>query len=126
MSTSNTNSNNDQAGRIKDDGRESRLTFRNFAEHQLRREFRELAMETCDAPIKAFAECGKEHGLMVVFKCREFQADVQGKRCWCFGEERCYGVPLRFLEYHGTPNLHPEGFSLSQLEFAHLFNLFTL
>ena len=26
--------------------------------------------------IKAFAECGKEEGIMVVFRCRDFQASV--------------------------------------------------
>jgi hypothetical protein len=65
-----------QAGRMKDMGRETRLSFRNFAEHQLRREFKDEAMEKCDLQIGAFAECGQQEGLMVVFRCREFQKDV--------------------------------------------------
>ena len=64
----------DSAGSIKDLGRDGRLSFRNFTEHQLRKEFKQNAMEKeCDLPIRAFAECGKEEGLMVVFRCREFQ-----------------------------------------------------
>ena len=56
--------------RIKDASRESRLSFRNFAEHQMRREFKEKAIETCNEPIKAFAECAQEKGLLVVWSCR--------------------------------------------------------
>jgi hypothetical protein len=63
-------------GKIKDYGRDSRLSFRNFAEHQLRKEFKEDAIEKCGLQIKAFAECGKEEGIMVVFRCRDFQASV--------------------------------------------------
>jgi hypothetical protein len=76
MSASN-NDNNDRAGRIKNDGREERLSFRNFAEHQLRNEFKREAMEKCDLQVSAFAECSKEQGVMVVFRCREFQKEVQ-------------------------------------------------
>jgi hypothetical protein len=64
------------AGRMKDMGRETRLSFRNFAEHQLRREFKADAMEKCDLQIGAFAECGQREGIMVVFRCREFQKDI--------------------------------------------------
>lgn len=47
-----------------------------FAEHQLRKEFKAEAMKKCDLQIKAFAECGREEGLMVIFKCRDFQRSV--------------------------------------------------
>jgi hypothetical protein len=63
-------------GRIKDHSRDGRLSFRNFAEHQMRRELKEDAMEKCNIPIKAFAECGREEGLMVVFRCRDFSRAV--------------------------------------------------
>ena len=43
-----------------------------FAEHQLRREFKEKAMKICDVQINAFASCAKEEGVMVVFRCNEF------------------------------------------------------
>lgn len=33
-------------------------------------------MKKCDLQIKAFAECGREEGLMVIFKCRDFQRSV--------------------------------------------------
>ena len=64
------------AGSIKDAGREGRLSFRKFAEHQLRREFKEDAIDKCSLQVKAFVECSKEEGLMVVFKCRDFQKEV--------------------------------------------------
>mmetsp|Transcript_14412 Transcript_14412/g.40957 ORF Transcript_14412/g.40957 Transcript_14412/m.40957 type:complete len:114 (-) Transcript_14412:70-411(-) len=66
----------ERQNKIKQYSRESRLSFRNFAEHQLKREFKELAMEKCDLQIRAFADCGKEEGIMVVFRCREFSKAV--------------------------------------------------
>ena len=68
--------NDDAAGRMKDAGRNSRLSFRNFAEHQLRNEFKEEAMEKCHVQVKAFAECASEEGILVVFRCREFQSAI--------------------------------------------------
>ena len=64
---------------MKEAGRDVRLSFRNFAEHQLRREFRhELLSDPskCAIPLKAFAECAKEEGVWVVFNCRDFQRSV--------------------------------------------------
>lgn len=63
-------------GRLKDSARDSRFSFRNFAEHQLRRELKEEAMEKCDPEIKAFAECANEKGLMVVFSCQALYSKV--------------------------------------------------
>jgi COX assembly protein 1 len=82
----------EKAGRIKDLGRETRLSFRNFAEHQLRRELKEEAMEKCDLQIRTFAECGQQEGLMVVFRCREFQKDINE----CMG---VYNSPEAFEIY---------------------------
>ena len=56
--------------RIKDAGRDGRLSFRNFAEHQMRREFKDMALEKCSQHVKDFAVCAEEQGLMVVFNCR--------------------------------------------------------
>ena len=56
--------------RIKDAGRDGRLSFRNFAEHQMRREFKDMALEKCSHHVKDFAVCAEEQGLMVVFNCR--------------------------------------------------------
>lgn len=67
---------NYDAGQVKDTGREGRLSFRNFAEHQLRNEFKREAMQKCDVQLRAFSECGKAEGLMVVFRCREFKKAV--------------------------------------------------
>ena len=64
------------AGDIKDVGREGRLSFRKLAEHQLRKDFKREAMEKCHVPLKAFADCAKAEGLLVVFRCREFHSAV--------------------------------------------------
>ena len=63
-------------GSMKDEGREGRLSFRNFAENQMRRDFKADAMKKCDLQIGAFAECIKEEGLLAPFKCREIKKDV--------------------------------------------------
>jgi Cytochrome c oxidase biogenesis protein Cmc1 like len=62
--------------RLKDMARESRFNFRNLAEHQLRRELKEEAMEICNPEIKNFAECSQEKGLMVVFSCQSLFREV--------------------------------------------------
>ena len=64
------------AGAMKDTGREGRLSFRKFAENQLRRDFKADAMKRCDLQIGAFAQCIKEEGLLAPFKCREIRKDV--------------------------------------------------
>lgn len=61
---------------LKDSARESRFTFRNAAEYQLRRELKEEAMEKCDPEIKRFAECSTEKGLMVIFSCKTLFREV--------------------------------------------------
>jgi Cytochrome c oxidase biogenesis protein Cmc1 like len=61
---------------IKAAGRESRLSFRNLAEHQLRRELKDVAMERCKPQISEFAECSQEKGLMVVVSCRHLFKNV--------------------------------------------------
>jgi Cytochrome c oxidase biogenesis protein Cmc1 like len=62
--------------RLKDSARESRFQFRNIAEHTLRRELKEEALETCDPQVRAFAECAEEKGLMVVVSCRALFKEV--------------------------------------------------
>lgn len=62
---------------VKDDGRDARLSFRNFAESQLRKEFKQEAMKKCDLQVGAFAECIKEQGLLAPFRCREYNNDVK-------------------------------------------------
>ena len=64
------------AGAMKDTGREGRLSFRNFAENQMRRDFKADAMKKCDLQIGAFAECIKEEGLFAPFKCSDIKKDV--------------------------------------------------
>jgi Cytochrome c oxidase biogenesis protein Cmc1 like len=60
----------EKKARLKEMARDSRFNFRNLAEHQLRRELKEEAIEICNPEIKNFAECSQEKGLMVVFSCQ--------------------------------------------------------
>jgi Cytochrome c oxidase biogenesis protein Cmc1 like len=62
--------------RMKDLARDSRFTFRNLAEHQLRRELKEEALEICNPQLKDFAGCAQEKGLMVVFSCNSLFGKV--------------------------------------------------
>jgi hypothetical protein len=70
MSSSAPPSDAERQARSKDFSRESRLSFRKFAEHQLRQDFKQDAIEKCHEPIREFAECAQETGLLVVVKCR--------------------------------------------------------
>ena len=72
---------------MKDYNRESRLSFRNYAEHKLRQDLKDEAMETCDPQIKNFATCAQEKGLMVVFSCRGLYRQVQECLALHNGEE---------------------------------------
>lgn len=66
----------EKKARMKDMARDSRFNFRNLAEHQLRRELKEEAIEICNPEIKKFAECSQEKGLMVVFSCQALFREV--------------------------------------------------
>jgi Cytochrome c oxidase biogenesis protein Cmc1 like len=79
-------------GRVKDSGREGRLSFRHYADHELRKEFKQDAMKQCDLQVGAFAGCIKEEGLWAPFRCREYQKDVNE----CMTE---YNSEERFLAY---------------------------
>merc|ERR1740136_183602 len=60
----------EQSARKKDASREGRLSFKNFGEHQLRRDFKDQAVTKCRSTIDEFGKCAKESGLMVVWNCR--------------------------------------------------------
>mmetsp|Transcript_705 Transcript_705/g.1482 ORF Transcript_705/g.1482 Transcript_705/m.1482 type:complete len:110 (-) Transcript_705:253-582(-) len=79
-------------GAMKDTGREGRLSFRSFAENQLRKEFKADAMKKCDLQIGALAECIKDEGLFAPFNCRAIQKDVD--ECMMV-----YNSPERFKLY---------------------------
>jgi Cytochrome c oxidase biogenesis protein Cmc1 like. len=66
----------EQKAKIREASRDGRLSFRKFGEHQLRREFKDMAIEKCKEHIHAFGKCAQEQGLMVVFKCRQFNRDL--------------------------------------------------
>jgi hypothetical protein len=55
----------DRANQIRDEGRASRLSFRNFTEYQIRNEFKEEAMAKCKPEVDAFAKCAQEKGLVL-------------------------------------------------------------
>ena len=72
---------------MKSSARDSRLSFRNFAEHTLRRELKDEAMEICNPQIKEFAECAQEKGLLVVWSCRPLFKQVNSCMALHNGEE---------------------------------------
>ena len=61
---------------VKDDGRDARLSFRRFAEHKMKREFKEEAIKKCQPHMNNFGQCAQENGLFVVFKCRDFNRKI--------------------------------------------------
>ncbi len=75
MSSSSSPSTADVA-RTKDVGRDGRLSFRKFGEHQLRREFKDLAIEKCRNEINAFGKCAQDNGLLVVWNCRHLNKEL--------------------------------------------------
>lgn len=77
---------------VKDDGRDSRLSFRKFAEHKMKREFKEAAIKKCEEPLKNFGKCAQESGLLVVFKCRDFNKKINE----CMAE---HNSPEKFEEF---------------------------
>jgi hypothetical protein len=76
------------ASDIKDDGRDARLSFRNFAETQLRKEFKAAAMKQCDVVVGALAGCIQQKGLWAPFQCRTHQNDVNECMAIYNSEER--------------------------------------
>ena len=63
---------------LKDAGRSSRLSFRNYEEHQLRAEFKSIAIDNCKDQMQAFGKCAEENGLLVVFRCRNLLKEMNG------------------------------------------------
>lgn len=76
MSTPNENNTPDTKAQIKDDGRDARLSFRRFAEHKMKREFKEEAIKKCEEHLKNFGRCAQDNGLLVVFKCRDLNKKI--------------------------------------------------
>ena len=54
----------------KDSSRQSRLHWTNQAEHALRKELNDIALQQCRDKVETFVKCSKASGLLVVFKCR--------------------------------------------------------
>ena len=76
MSTNEETIDAEKRSRAKAAARDGRLTFRNFAEGQMRREFKDAAVEVCNPQIQEFAKCAQEQGLMVVFNCQHKKKDI--------------------------------------------------
>ncbi|KAL7432710.1 hypothetical protein ACHAXH_004123 [Discostella pseudostelligera] len=76
MSTPDETNTPDIKAQIKDDGRDARLSFRRFAEHKMKREFKEVAIKKCEEHLKNFGQCAQDNGLLVVFKCRELNRKI--------------------------------------------------
>ena len=66
----------ERSSRIRDEGRDARLSFKNFAEYRIRSEFKDDAIQKCAPQMKAFAECAQEKGLAVIFMCRKFNSAI--------------------------------------------------
>ena len=81
---------------IKDDGRDGRLSFRNFAEHKMRREFKDAAIEKCSDHLRAFGQCAQDNGLMVVFRCRELNKKINE----CMHEHNSHEAFERYMKEH--------------------------
>lgn len=64
---------------IRQDARDSRLSVRKSKEEDLRKLLLIQAREICKDKSIAFGKCAKEHGMMVVFKCQDFNKD-----CKCY------------------------------------------
>jgi len=77
---------------IKDEGRDSRLSFRRFAEHKMKREFKEEAIKKCEGHLKNFGQCAQDNGLLVVFKCRGLNKKINE----CMAE---HNSPQAFEQY---------------------------
>ena len=82
----------DIQGQVKDDGRDSRLSFRKFAEHKMKREFKEAAIKECETHMRNFGQCAQENGLLVVFKCRDLNRKINE----CMME---HNSPAKFEQY---------------------------
>ncbi|KAL7452706.1 hypothetical protein ACHAWC_004426 [Mediolabrus comicus] len=82
----------DNRAQVKDDGRDARLSFRRFAEHKMKREFKEAAIKICEDHLKNFGQCAQENGLLVVFKCRELNKKINE----CMHE---HNSPEKFQEF---------------------------
>ena len=76
MSTNEETLDTEKRARAKSEARDGRLSFRNFAESQMRREFKDAAVEVCNPQIQEFAKCAQEQGLMVVFNCQQKKKDI--------------------------------------------------
>ena len=60
----------------KDNSRDGRLSFKKFGEHQMRRQFKDMAVEKCKPEIQSFGKCAQENGLMVVWSCRALHKEL--------------------------------------------------
>uniref|UniRef100_A0A7S2US42 COX assembly mitochondrial protein n=1 Tax=Fibrocapsa japonica TaxID=94617 RepID=A0A7S2US42_9STRA len=51
--------------------RNSRLSWSNQAQYRLQQELNEVALQKCADQVKAFADCSKDSGFLVIWSCRE-------------------------------------------------------
>mmetsp|Transcript_6734 Transcript_6734/g.19867 ORF Transcript_6734/g.19867 Transcript_6734/m.19867 type:complete len:97 (+) Transcript_6734:262-552(+) len=55
---------------VSDPGRDGRLKWSKYAEHEARKELSAVAIKKCDEFLAAFSACARRENLMVVFNCR--------------------------------------------------------
>ncbi|KAL7542255.1 hypothetical protein ACHAXR_011617 [Thalassiosira sp. AJA248-18] len=92
MPTQPDDTNKPNKAQIRDDGRDARLSFRRFAEHKMKREFKEEAIKKCEHTLKNFGQCAQDNGLLVVFKCRDLNKKINE----CMAE---HNSPEKFEQY---------------------------
>jgi len=93
-------------GQTKTDARDSRLsmgTLRKNNEEVLRRAMRAEAQKKCDSKVKAFGECARQQGLMVVINCREQNKAMSS----CMDEHYNEEIFRKFLSDNGYPPPQP-------------------
>ena len=93
-------------GQTKTDARNNRLsvgTLRKNNEEVLRSAMRAEAQKKCESKFRAFGECAKEQGLMVVFRCREQTKAMSSCMDENFNEE----IFRQFLSDNGYPPPRP-------------------
>lgn len=90
------------AGLTKNDARNSRLSIgklRKNNEEVLRTALRNEAQKKCDSYFRAFGECAKQSGLMVVISCREQNRAMSACMDQHFNED----IFKKYLSDHGYP-----------------------
>jgi len=84
----------EEKAKIKDSSREDRMSFRNFEEHKMRREFKDRAIDKCKDRLDVFGKCAQENGLMVTIRCRQKFSELNA----CMEEHNSHKAFEKYLD----------------------------